>query len=216
MNRRQLMIGTGAAVGALRFAINPTSAQEAEATPTTFNYEFEGKSVGVTRQWQSARFRFDGAMRYSTTVDVFEDAADAKAAFEHYDTYITKFIEFALSQGNPVTVGVRRELSAPDLGDDRIAEMMTFDVDGTSLELVMLFAYKDAILHKWTAIGFVNPTDELFDLAVQYMKFEDADFDSDYEDLFALLPTLDDMPEGFALLEEDSYREEEEVVTPTS
>lgn len=207
MKRREFLIGSMVGAAALATGIRPTFAQEAEATPKPFTYEFEGFEVGALRNFTATGLRLDGGMKYGFSVELFDNKDHAKDAFEKFDDYLDGYFENMKSQAQ-VTIGELKEVSAPKLGNNRSAKTTTVSVEGTDLEFVMMFVHKDEMLHKWFGVGLANPAEELFNLADEFMKFDDVDRDKD-EEIFSLIPSLDDMPVGFTLDEEKLKRGDE-------
>lgn len=205
LGRREFLGGAIAAF-ALKSNIFQASAQEpqstAEATPGPFDYDFKDRIVTAARNFDSPGIRMLGAMKYGCAVDIYEGEKEAETAFKLAEDFLGKFLEETKKASDkPMTVGERKEMSAPKLGDTSRAETVTLTLDVFTLELILLFVQKGEILHRWVALGIANPAEEMFTLAKEHMGFEIDNVSND-DQVLALIPELKDMPEGFVLAED--------------
>ena len=207
MQRRTLITGT-AAVSAAALLRLPTTAQDAspEATPegTDFELTTEGLVATVEREYETDSLRVDGAIVFDLVTYVYESDENAADAFKESDGYYDFFVAQAALEGGSLTE--REELSSPDLGADRIAETFDIESDGVTINTTTFRAYDGRTLHMWLAAGLADPSVELLELVEQLMTFE-PEGESD-EDIYALLPELQDMPPGFTLSKEEIRRDE--------
>ena len=135
---------------------------------------------------------------------MYESDENAADACKESDGYYDFFVAQAALEGGSLTE--REELSSPDLGADRIAETFDIESDGVTINTTTVRAYDGRTLHMWLAAGLPDPSVELLELVEQLMTFE-PEGESD-EDIYALLPELQDMPPGFTLSKEEIRRDE--------
>ena len=204
MKRRTFL--AAAACGPALLAYSSVLAQTPEATPRLFEYEFEGRIVAAARHWEAETVFRQGALLYSTTVDIFEDESHSAKAFDGYHSFMEDYLTFlGESSGQAAVVKERKDLSAPELGNERIAESLRVEIDGRQATIATLFVREDTVMHKWFGAGVTAFDSELFALAEANMTFAIIDIKSD-EQVLGLLPALEDMPPKFFLDEEELYR----------
>jgi len=204
VNRRNFLGALAGGAVSVATKLTPTMAQEPEATPNVFVHDFKGANDGASRNWLAVGLRFTGGMKYATTVNIFDSEKNAKKGFGEFEIYLDEYLAAVKSDAPTATWTEPKEISTPDLGENRKAYANILTIDEIAIEMVFYFVQKDKQLYKWFGGGFTNPAEELFDLAKRTMKFEKIDPSSD-EELLSLLPTLQDMPEGFTLDNESTY-----------
>lgn len=178
--------------------------QTPEASPSPTELEYEGEVVKVTRNFESASLRLDGALFILTIVSVFDSERHAKAAFE-----TTTGIVDAFEAEGDFEIVDRNEISAPKVGEERHAETLEIEIDDLDGALTVIRAYEGKVLHFWMATGLANPTAELLTVVDEAMSFEDVDPDDD-DEVSGLLPELGEMPAGFLLEDEEISRNEDD------
>jgi hypothetical protein len=220
MNRREMFLfGAAAAVSAMSVGTRTdATAQTPEATPdNVFRFPLDDRVVSAARNFVSDPVRMFAPLRYAFGVDLFDDERAAEVAFERFDEFTGAYLAATSdSVDGDMTVGERRKLSAPKLGDRRTADAIDATISGTDVTFAILFAQKGTMLHRWMGLGLSNPARELFRLAEEHMKFEEVDPNND-EELFSLLPDLNDLPAGYVVSDSGGERIEryDDYATPS-
>ncbi len=206
MNRRTFIaasfgVGTAAVLGIRPFA------GLAQGSPTD---SIDGALLTASRTFELAETKLVGTLYYAFFVIKMESEDHAERAIPQL---IARFRD---STTDPILSDFT-EVSAPTIVEGTKAYTATTESDGFTVELGFLFFRVGTEVYFWNAGGLAAPT--ISDLAAVAERVYGSNdptpvADLDEANILDLLPTLDDLPPGFQLGEEE-VKSGDAVATPT-